>query len=41
MEITMSDTRYSKDHEWVRRDGDTVTIELERVGTLTNPVASA
>jgi glycine cleavage system H protein len=28
MEITMSDTRYSKDHEWVRRDGDTVTIGI-------------
>jgi glycine cleavage system H protein len=28
MEITMSDTRYSKDHEWVRRDGDTVTVGI-------------
>jgi glycine cleavage system H protein len=24
----MSDTRYSKDHEWVRREGDTATIGI-------------
>ena len=24
----MADTRYSKDHEWVRREGDTATIGI-------------
>jgi glycine cleavage system H protein len=24
----MTETRYSKDHEWVRRDGDTATIGI-------------
>jgi glycine cleavage system H protein len=24
----MAETRYSKDHEWVRRDGDTVTVGI-------------
>ena len=24
----MAETRYSKDHEWVRRDGDTATIGI-------------